>query len=132
MMQNNPSRFDINQDPANLHNPMRREKRNVYINGKRTSLSIESYIWAEIDQLSADENISVDELCSKIDEYRDKRFSLPAVIRYLSVQVKAHQHRDHVLNGELAETKLTFPSPFYLALEKIRNLSPDPDLNQDL
>ena len=32
-------------------NPMHSEKRNVYINGKRTSLSIEAYIWDEIDQL---------------------------------------------------------------------------------
>ena len=108
--------------------PMEREKRNVYINGKRTSLSIESYIWAEIDQLSANKNITIDELCSKIDEYRDKRFSLPSVIRYISVLINANRGQGASLqpihDGEMAETPMTFPSPFYMALEKIRNLSP--------
>ena len=47
------------QDDAVSHNPMHREKRNVYINGKRTSLSIEAYIWAEIDHLSASESITI-------------------------------------------------------------------------
>ncbi len=121
------------QDDAASHNPMHREKRNVYINGKRTSLSIEAYIWAEIDQLSARENITIDEFCSQIDEYRDKRFSLPSVIRYISVLINANQSNPHIENvqgaiqGEMAETPLTFPSPFYMALEKIRNLSPDQD-----
>ena len=113
------------------HNPMHREKRNVYINGKRTSLSIEAYIWAEIDQLSARENITIDEFCSKIDEYRDKRFSLPSVIRYISVLINANRSGAPVgaiqgaSHGEMAETPMTFPSPFYMALEKIRNLSPE-------
>ena len=115
------------------HNPMHREKRNVYINGKRTSLSIEAYIWDEIDQLSAHENITIDEFCSKIDEYRDKRFSLPSVIRYISVLINANRSNpptgaiQGASHGEMAETPMTFPSPFYMALEKIRNLSPDQD-----
>ena len=121
------------QDDAASHNPMHREKRNVYINGKRTSLSIEAYIWAEIDYLSASENITIDEFCSKIDEYRDKRFSLPSVIRYISVLINANQSNPPIetvqgtIQGEMAETPMTFPSPFYVALEKIRNLSPDQD-----
>ncbi len=120
-------------DDAASHNPMHREKRNVYINGKRTSLSIEAYIWAEIDQLSARENITIDEFCSKIDEYRDKRFSLPSVIRYISVLINANRSGAPVgaiqgaSHGEMTETPMTFPSPFYMALEKIRNLSPDQD-----
>ena len=118
-------------DDAASHNPMHREKRNVYINGKRTSLSIEAYIWAEIDLLSAHENITIDEFCSKIDEYRDKRFSLPSVIRYISVLINTNRGNPYMVDiqgtvqGEMAETPMTFPSPFYMALEKIRNLSPD-------
>ena len=131
---NNPHNDPIHDDAAS-HNPMHREKRNVYINGKRTSLSIEAYIWSEIDQLSARENITIDEFCSKVDDYRDKRFSLPSVIRYISVLINTHrgnpatepsQEAIHgAIQGEMAETPLTFPSPFYMALEKIRNLSPD-------
>ena len=113
-------------DDAAPQNPMRREKRNVYINGKRTSLSIETYIWAEIDHLSANENITIDEFCSKIDDYRDKRFSLPSVIRYISVLINANNPLSQgSVHGELAEARMTFPSPFYMAFEKIRNLSPD-------
>ena len=118
-------------DDAASHNPMHREKRNVYIHGKRTSLSIEAYIWAEIDQLSAHENITIDEFCSKIDEYRDKRFSLPSVIRYISVLINANRSNpakgsiQGASQGEMAQTPMTFPSPFYMALEKIRNLSPE-------
>ena len=125
----------IHDDPIHgetaSHNPMHREKRNVYINGKRTSLSIEAYIWAKIDHLSASENITIDEFCSKIDEYRDKRFSLPSVIRYISVLINANRSDSPIgsvqgaSHGEMAETPMTFPSPFYMALEKIRNLSPD-------
>ena len=129
----NAAHSDQIQDDTASHNPMHREKRNVYINGKRTSLSIEAYIWSEIDQLSARENITIDEFCSKIDEYRDKRFSLPSVIRYISVLINTNRSNSPIgsvqgaSQGEMAETPLTFPSPFYLALEKIRDLSPDQD-----
>ena len=83
--------------------------------------------------MSARENITIDEFCSKIDEYRDKRFSLPSVIRYISVLINTNRSNSPLgsvqgaSQGEMAETPLTFPSPFYLALEKIRDLSPDQD-----
>ena len=112
-------------------NPLRREKRNVYINGKRTSLSIETYIWAELDRISVEENLTIDDLCSKIDECRNKKINLSAVIRFLTLQVNAasrHKHHGETIDS-LAEPPMAFPSPFYVALESIREFN-DPQDHQ--
>lgn len=117
-MPNNTSAMQI-YDLPEASNPLKRTKRNVYINGKRTSISMESYIWDEIDQISANENMTVDELCTKIYEHCNKRFSIPSVMRYISVEVKNHYHQDVFMHGEMAEEKLSFPSPFYVALQRL-------------
>jgi len=105
--------------------PMEREKRNIYINGKRTSLLLETYIWRELDKLSLDENISLDEICTSIDQCRDPNFNLTTVIRYLTMKIHMieDQSHQHSRQKEMAETPMVFPSAFYVALESIRDLS---------
>jgi predicted DNA-binding ribbon-helix-helix protein len=106
--------------------PMEREKRNIYISGKRTSLLLETYIWRELDRLSLDENITLDEICTSIDQCRDPNFNLTTVIRYLTMKVhtlKDQSHHRSPRPKEMAEAPMAFPSAFYKALENIRDLS---------
>ena len=52
------------------HNPMKKLKKNVYIDGRRTSMSFESYIWEQLERLGHEESLTVDELFSTIEASR--------------------------------------------------------------
>lgn len=45
--------------------------RNVVIDGKRTTIRLESAIWDAVEDLCARENISRHELCSRVEAGRD-------------------------------------------------------------
>ena len=105
-------------------NPLARMKRNVYIGQNRTSLSFEKYVWENIDRIAREENLTVDEICSKIDGLRPKDHNLSTLIRFLVHEVtdlRPDITADNKL--DLAETAHPFPSPLYVALNKIQNIS---------
>ena len=48
---------------ASLNTPV---KRNIYVAGRRTSLQLESYIWACVDSILEQENLSLSALCTEL------------------------------------------------------------------
>ncbi|MCE2517529.1 MAG: ribbon-helix-helix domain-containing protein, partial [Alphaproteobacteria bacterium] len=51
-------------------NPLKKIKKNVYIEGRRTSMSFEDYIWEQLERLGHEENMTVDEICTEIERAR--------------------------------------------------------------
>lgn len=98
-----------------------RQKRNIYIGKNRTSLSFEQYVWDNIDRIAREENLSVDDICSKIDALRKNDHTLSTLIRYIVHEV-TDLRPDITANGlyDMTETTHPFPSPLYVALEKIK------------
>ena len=47
--------------------------RNVKVNGRRTSMRLEGEIWEALEEISERENLTINELCSQIDNMRDSR-----------------------------------------------------------
>ena len=106
-----------------IKDPLLREKRNVYIGRNRTSLSFESYVWDNIDRIAREENISVDDICSKIEGLRGENRTLSTLIRYIVHEVT--DLRPNIgahCDGALAEASATFPSPLYVALGKLKKV----------
>ena len=108
----------INKDP------LIREKRNIYIGRNRTSLSFEQYVWENIDRIAREENISVDDICSKIEALRNKSYTLSTLIRYLVHEVT--DLRPDIVSDDgldLGESSHPFPSPLHVVLGKIEKFS---------
>ena len=105
------------------NNPLMREKRNIYIGRNRTSLSFETYVWENIDRIAKDEGLSVDDICSKIDEFRGKKGTLSTLIRFIVHEV-THMRVEVPVEEEetLAERGQPFPSPLYMALTKLKQI----------
>lgn len=69
------------------------KKRNVVINGKRTSVTLEPQVWSILHEISEDQGCDVHELCSFIHERKSLESSLASAVRvflisYLHIQVK--------------------------------------------
>ncbi|PCJ99498.1 MAG: aryl-sulfate sulfotransferase [Zetaproteobacteria bacterium] len=69
------------------------KKMNIIINGKRTSITLEPQIWNILQEVSAEQNCDVHELCSFIHDRKNPESSLTSAIRvflisYLNIQLK--------------------------------------------
>ena len=58
--------------------------RNVKVNGRRTSLRMEPYIWDSLKEICERERLTLNELCARIDERRGEA-NLTASIRVFIV-----------------------------------------------
>lgn len=110
-------------------NPIERKKRNLYINGKQTSLSLETYLWQALDHIALQEGMTIDDICSKINEHTDSGINLTTAIRFMAHKTISlreqllvpHHHQTDPDKGQiLAEDIMPFPSPFFTALESIQ------------
>ncbi|XDZ65441.1 ribbon-helix-helix domain-containing protein [Alphaproteobacteria bacterium LSUCC0684] len=106
--------------PSNF--PLKREKRNVYIGGRRTTLSFEIYVWEALEELSRYESQSVDAICSEIvDNYRGDE-NISTVIRYLALEatrIRVMAELQALSGGDFHENVMPFPSPLYAAMAKL-------------
>ena len=106
--------------------PLMREKRNVYIGKNRTSLSFEIYVWENIDRIAREENLSVDDICSKVEVFRTEKCTLSTLIRFIVHEVTENRTDDDEDEDNevqtLNESGRPFPSPLYSALAKLKNI----------
>ncbi len=118
-------RRNINQSP------LIKVKKNVYLGGRRTSIHLESYVWEQLDRLSREASLTMDELCTAIEISRPDHFNISAVIRYVTLQVSVMRERKRWLssdteqNNELNEAAVSFPSALRTILADINNASED-------
>jgi len=102
--------------------PLRREKRNVYIGDRRTTLSFECYVWEALEELGRYESQSVDEICSQIvANYRGDE-NISTVIRYLvleATRMRVMAEMQVWRGDDLHENVMPFPSPLYAAMAKL-------------
>jgi predicted DNA-binding ribbon-helix-helix protein len=56
-----------NQPENHLSN---RQKRNIRLSGKRTTMVLEPYVWQSVDNILEREDIDLDEFCRRVDEAR--------------------------------------------------------------
>lgn len=122
-------------------NPLKKIKKNVYIDGRRTSMSFEGYIWEQLERLGHEENLTVDQLCSEIERSRPDHLNISSVIRYLVLKIC--DMRDGAaasMTCEMNETAPAFPSALHTVLAAINlhaediAMSPQPhngDTRQD-
>ena len=69
------------------------KKRNVVINGNRTSVTLEPQIWSILQRVAEEQGSDVHELCSFIGERKNEDTSLASAIRvflisYLDIRLK--------------------------------------------
>ena len=78
--------------------------RNIFLNGRRTSLRIEMPVWDGLDEIARREGMSINELCTHIDCNRPER-SLTASVRvYVLTYFRAMAER-HFAHANVAESK---------------------------
>ena len=58
-------------------------RRNVTIQGHRTSMSLESAIWEALEEICERENMTFNQLCSLIERYRESSSRTSAVRTFL-------------------------------------------------
>lgn len=107
-----------------FHQSLKKEKRNIYLGSKRTTLSFEVYVWQALNQISNDEGKSVDEICTEINLRYNGPETLSSVIRYLSQEVIRLREQRLARNGsamhdEMHEDGLGFPSPYHQVLNSL-------------
>ena len=66
---------------------LRREKRNVYVGTKRTTIAVEGYVWSALEKIASEEGRTIDEICSDINSRYSGSESLSTAIRFLSHEV---------------------------------------------
>ena len=102
-------------------NPMKKLKKNIYIDGRRTSISFEGYIWEQLERLGHEERLTSDELFSTIEASRPDDLNISSVIRYLVLKILAmREHAGLETIEELHEQNSPFPSPFYNVLASLK------------
>lgn len=109
-----------NDNPLNF--PLKREKRNVYIGGRRTTLSFECYVWEALDELGRYESQTVDAICSAIVANYQGDENISTVIRYLvleATRIRVAAEMQTLGGQELHENVMPFPSPLYAAMAKL-------------
>lgn len=104
-------------------NPFKKEKKNIRIQGRRTSMSFEAYIWEQLDRLVKEEGIDLDEICSEIDKNRPKNLNLSTVIRYVVLTIAMMRESTPAGGGfEMRQDIAPFPSLLHTVLANISQL----------
>lgn len=73
------------------------KKRNIKIGDKRTSVTLEPQIWMILHEIADEQDCSIHDLCSFIDDRKAKDSSLASAIRvfltsYLYINLKKDAH----------------------------------------
>ncbi len=83
--------------------------RNVSIFGRRTSVRLESQMWAALNEIAGREQCSIHDLCSLIDSTKEENSSLTAAIRvFLMLYYKAaatENGHERVGHGDIENMK---------------------------
>ena len=71
-------------------------KRNITINGKRTSVTMEPQVWQILHDIAAEQNCTIHDLCTMIHERKSENSNLASAIRvflisYLYINIKRDQ-----------------------------------------
>lgn len=99
--------------------PAERSRRNIYLSGRRTSLGMENQLWMMLERIACEENISLDMLCTRIDEAKPVQISIHSLIRSVTLMtMEKMMPRRH--NLALMEEVPVFPSPFHQALTEVK------------
>lgn len=69
----------------------RPKKRSILVNGHSTSISLEDNFWHAFCEKANMENISINQLITKIDMQRDGKCSLASAIRLYVLRSKSSQ-----------------------------------------
>ncbi|MCK5295385.1 MAG: ribbon-helix-helix domain-containing protein [Alphaproteobacteria bacterium] len=90
--------------------------RNVKVNGRRTSMRLEGEIWEALEEISERENLTINELCSQIDNMRDD-FNLSAATRVFIVAYfrAAASNINHVKSKRIPDFRDDIASRFISA-----------------
>lgn len=75
---------------TNLSTP---EKRNIVLNGKRTTLQLERYCWQNAGKISADTNQTIDDLLNMIWQHKASMAMAPAVRLFLMLYYTDYAER---------------------------------------
>ena len=121
---------NFDADERLLRDPQVRVKRNVVINGARTTVNLEQLFWEAVDQLASEEGVTVDEICAQIARANkggggENLASAIRVVCMMACQMQA-QH-DRAAAGdktELRSPQAVFPSRFHHALSRISGWDP--------
>lgn len=111
------------KNPLNLivDNPVKKVKKNIYIDGRRTSISLEGYVWEQLERLGHEENITVDDIFTEIEHSRPSTMTVTAVIRFLIMQIYTIRENNATTSEmSMHEDDAIFPSPLYQALASIK------------
>lgn len=94
-----------------LATPGHQVRRNVQVNGRRTSVRMERFLWDALAEICRSEGLSIDGLCSRVDEVRGEAGLTPALRLFMVCYF-----RERVLRHGLAEG----PLPLAAALAALR------------
>ncbi|HCD48861.1 MAG TPA: hypothetical protein DEQ75_00620 [Alphaproteobacteria bacterium] len=103
---------------------LRREKRNVYVGTKRTTIAVEGYVWSALEKIASEEGRTIDEICSDINSRYSGSESLSTAIRFLShevVRLKGQETGFAANDYEMQEQTSSFPSPYHRALSSLNS-----------
>jgi len=82
--------------------------RNVAICGKRTTVRLESAVWAGLDEICLREKLSRHEVCSRIDRQRHgvnrAQAIRAAVVTYYRLALRGGPEVGHILDRALSDT----------------------------
>jgi len=82
-------------------------RRNISINGKRTSISLERTIWAGLEEICSREGVGLNELCSSIDQARHTASRTSTVrsfaVNYFRVQLDRAENGEMLQSGQLSD-----------------------------
>ena len=102
-----------------MSDDMKIERRNVYISKRRTTMALEHYFWDMLDNISFNENKSIDDIITDIDNARGEATKLTATVRYIISQTIKIQHEGKNASDDLSESPPQFPSAFHMAMASL-------------
>ena len=88
--------------------------RNIYVNGRRTSMRLELEVWAALEEIGAREGMTTSTLCTFINKH-PRRGSFTSVIRTFALLyyrelvtiLEQNQRRDHAVAENLINRTLS-------------------------
>lgn len=97
MNKNTPSKKVIEAAEASIFIRLSKlKKRNIHVGDKKTSVTLEPLVWELLHNIADDQNFSVHELCTFINDRKNKEASLASAMRvfvmaYMKIQIKANE-----------------------------------------
>jgi len=72
------------------------KKRNIHVGEKKTSVTLEPLVWELLHNIAEEQNFSVHELCTFINDRKNGDASLASALRvfvmaYMNIQIKSYE-----------------------------------------